>query len=359
MDLTKLLAHLEKEQWKKRACPPIKAPILTRSALQKIKPRPGSKVSKTSGSTGIPVEVERTNLSYLWSRATNVREVVWHKRDLYESFAVIRPNILKEVHHPNWGPDFNLLGKTGPLFGHPVFGDLNQWLQKIQPGYLYTYPSILKTIDLEALPRLKGIKTTGETLSFKHPLIADMYSAEEVGTIAIQCPDNSDVLHVMENIIVEILDENNRPAQVGRVVLTDLTSTYLHRYDIGDYAELGECHCGRGLQTIKKVLGRRRNMVILPDGSSHWPRIGSREYRTVAPIRRFQVDQIGATTLEMRLIVDSPLNEFQENAITRMVHELIRYPFDINFVYVDEFPHGKFEEFINSYAQTRTMQNAK
>jgi len=356
MELQSLLKHLEKSQWEKKRHPPLKGPILTRYELQTMKAPRGDFVSKTSGSTGIPVEVQRTNLSKLWWNATNLREAIWHKRDLTQSFAIIRPHIQQELSQPQWGSAFSLLGKTGFLHAHPVRGDLNSWLQKIQPGYLMTYPSILQTIDLKALTKLKGVKTTGETLHHKSPLIADMYSSEEVGTIAIQCPDNPEVYHVMENIILEILDEQNLPANVGRVVITDLTSQYLHRYDIGDYAELGECTCGRRLQTIKKILGRKRNRVLLPDGSKHWPRIGSTEFRTIAPIKRFQAAQINATTLELRLIIDDTLTEKQQEDICKLIHQFIGYPFDIRFVYVDEFPPGKFEEFINEYQKTGSSE---
>ena len=185
-----------------------------------------------------------------------------------------------------------------------------------------------------------------------------MYSSEEVGTIAIQCPDNSENYHVMENIIIEILDEENQPANEGRVIVTDLTSRYLYRYDIGDYAQVGQCSCGRGLQTIKKILGRRRNMVLLPDGSKYWPRIGSTEFRKIAPIKRFQAAQIDATTLELRLIIDSPLTEEQQESLCKLVHHWIGYPFEIRFRYVDEFPLGKFEEFVNLHDQVMTGQRS-
>ncbi len=347
MDVLTLLKQLDKTQWEKRGRPLLKGPILTRYDLQNKKAPQGDFVSKTSGSTGMPVEVQRTNLSQLWWNATNLREAIWHKRDLSLPFAVIRPSIMQELVQSQWGPGFALLGKTGPLYAHPVRGDLNSWLQRVQPGYLTTFPSILETIDLKSLPCLKGIKTTGESLLHKHPLIADMYSSEEVGTIAIQCPDNEEVYHVMENILLEILDEQDRPADVGRVIITDLTSQYLHRYDIGDYAEMGECFCGRGLQTIKKILGRKRNMVVLPDGSKHWPRIGSTEFRKIAPIKRFQAAQVDKDTLELRLIVEASLSQEQERALYNKVHEFIGYPFNIRFRYVEEFPLGKFEEFVN------------
>lgn len=359
MNLQKLLGYIEQAQWKKRDIPPLKGPILTREMLQDMPLPPDGFISRTSGSTGIPVTVKRTQLSKLWYDATNIREVLWHKRVLSESFAVIRPNILEEVSEPTWGPAFSLIGKTGPAYGHPAKGDLNAWLQKIQPGYLFTYPSILETIDLASLSNLKGIKTTGEALSYSHPLIADMYSAEEVGTIAIQCPDNAEVYHVMENIVVEILDENDLPAKRGRVVVTDLTSHYLHRYDIGDYAEEGVCHCGRGLQTIQRILGRKRNMVRLPDGTRHWPLVGSRAYRDVAPVRRYQAVQIDSSTIELRLQVDAPLTPDQERQIIGILQKAILYPFEVKITYLDQFPKGKFEEFINLYDQQNGKQVAK
>lgn len=353
--ISKLLQQLESTQWEERPWPVLKGPILTRRSLQEKQAPPGDFVSRTSGSTGEPVVVQRTNQSKLWWNATTLRETLWHKRDLSQPFAVIRPSILEKVSYSHWGSAFSILGKTGPLYGHPTRGDLNGWLQEIQPGYLMTWPSILETIDLKPLTHLKGIKTTGEVLHCKHPLVADTYSCEEVGTIALQCPDNPEVYHVMENILLEILDEHDQPADSGRVILTDLTSRYLHRYEIGDYAERGECSCGRGLQTIKKILGRKRNLVQLPDGSSHWPLIGSMEYLKIAPIRRYQIAQVDTTTLEFRLIIDSPLDDSQQEALTKLIQKYIGYPFEIQFIYVTEFPPGKFEEFQNCQVATGNL----
>ena len=76
-----------------------------------------------------------------------------------------------------------------------------------------------------------------------------MYSSEECGTIAIQCPDNTNMMHVMENIIVEVETD-------GSVLITTTTNPYIKRYKHGDNIELGECTCGRTLQTIKKINGR-------------------------------------------------------------------------------------------------------
>ena len=88
-------------------------------------------------------------------------------------------------------------------------------------------------------------------------------------------------------------------------------------------------------------------MVQLPDGTRHWPRIGSLEYRKIAPIKRFQMVQTDATTLELRLLIDKALTEEQQRSLRKVIHEYIAYPFEINFRYVNSFPPGKFEEFIS------------
>ena len=78
-----------------------------------------------------------------------------------------------------------------------------------------------------------------------------MYSSQEVGYIALQCPENESYHIQAENVLVEILDDDGlpcEPGEVGRVVVTALhnLATPLLRYDIGDYAEVGSpCSCGR------------------------------------------------------------------------------------------------------------------
>lgn len=347
LDVLNLLKSIEKTQWDKREFTIPDVPILAREDVQKLIVSRGAFETRSSGSTGIPVVIQRTELSQLWWLTSNIRELVWHKRDVRLPIAAIKATISKAVVSPSWGPVVDsIFGKSGNTYGHPVKGDLNTWLQSVNPAYIMTYPSIVETLDLTKLSNLKGIKTTGETLIHRRPLIVDTYSSEEVGTIAIQCPDNSDYYHVMEHLALEIVNDAGEPAEAGRVIVTDFTSPYLHRYDIGDQAELGECDCGRGLQTLRRILGRTRNMVVMPDGTKHWPRIGSLEFRTVAPIKRFQAIQVSKDELELRLIVEQNLTNEQEQALKSLVHKWIGSPFDVKIIYVERFPDGKFEEFI-------------
>lgn len=346
LDVLALVRRLEHSQWDHWATVPPDKPVLTRADLQNMPLPSGEFESRSSGATGVPVVVRRSRLSMAWWVATNVREALWFERDWRLSTAAIRANIFEPMSQPSWGPVFEQLGGSGPSFAHPVTGDINGWLQKIDPHYLTVYPSVLEMLDLGKLRNLRGIRTTGETRRHRHPLAADTYSSEEVGTIAIQCPVDGDYYHVMENVLVEILDERDRPAERGRVIVTDWTSAYLHRYDIGDYAELGVCSCGRALQTLQRVLGRARNMAILPDGTRVWPRVGSHELRSVAPIRRYQGAQVSRSKLELRLVVDRALFPAEEFAVIGLVQKWMGHPFDVELVYVEGFPSGKFEEFV-------------
>lgn len=335
---------------------------------------------QTSGSTGQVVSLQRTDATQLYWLALAMREHLWHRRDFSAPLAIIKATTPTmddpiEAAKMGWGPPASLLLKTGPSFAQPLSMPIAQqaeWLNRIGPKYLLTYPTNLSALlDLYESGKakvplaLRQVRTVGETL---HPGlrercmaldnidIVDMYSSQELGLIALQCPD-SGLYHTQdENLIVEVLDDKGQacaPGEIGRVVITDLHNyaTPLIRYEIRDYAEVAPaCSCGRGLGTFKRIMGRRRNMVTLPDGSKHWPLIGAHHYREVADIRQYQAIQHGLDDIEIRLVV-SPLPHHQETAITTLAHQALGHPFKLRFSYFeDELPgsgNGKFEEFIS------------
>jgi len=159
-----------------------------------------------------------------------------------------------------------------------------------------------------------------------------------------------------EGLIVEVLDEQGnpcRPGQIGRVVVTDLHNfaTPLIRYDLNDYAEVGEaCPCGRRLTVLKRIVGRSRNMLLLPDGRRHWPFFGVFRFTEIAPIRQHQLIQRSREKIEVRLVADIPLTAEQEMRLIDLIQKSLGYPFELKLVYFDEkIPRGKggkFEEFI-------------
>jgi phenylacetate-CoA ligase len=329
--------------------------------------------SRTSGSTGEPVVVKRTAITQLDWLAMTMREHLWHRRDFTGRLAAIRANISAYSELDDWGPPASLLFATGKSAGIPITLDVARQYELIAafaPDNLIIYPSTLDALidHMRArdakLPSLRHIRTIGETLSprirqeakeFFAARVADAYSSQEVGYMAIECPE-SGLYHTCETALVEIIRDDGTPAaegEVGRIVVTDLHNfaTPIIRYDIGDYAEVGgACACGRGLPMLARILGRERNLILMPDGSRYWPHTGGRHMRDIAPVSQFQLIQHDRERMEARLVVEKTLTPAQENAVRERIQKSLKHPFKIDLVYFDgRLPvgkNGKFEEFI-------------
>jgi phenylacetate-CoA ligase len=335
---------------------------------------------QTSGATGQIVEVRRTAINDLMWMALTLRDHFWHQRDFMQTAAFVRANAKVQdddamAKKEGWGAPVSLLFESGPGYRQPLSLSVSEqatWLLRRNAFYLLTYPTNLSALldefgKMGRFPsQLKEVRTVGETFSaslkarceddFRLRTV-DVYSAQEVGAIALQCPV-SGLYHVQaESLLVEVLTDGGGPCregEVGRVVVTDLHNfaTPIIRYEIRDYAEVGGvCSCGRGLPTLKRILGRRRNMVTLPDGSRHWPTVGRHAFREIARIRQYQAIQHSVDMVEIKLVVDAPLTGEQETLLRTTIQNALGYPFALRFSYHDaELPKtrgGKFEEFIS------------
>lgn len=357
-------------------------PVMTRRDLQSgadvycTRVPPGHspvETGTTSGSTGEPVTVRRTAINNFDWFALTMREHLWHRRDLTARFCAVRANFTEVIRAEHWGRPFNAVTHTGPFLGLPITTDIDVQIDLIAefaPQILLVYPSNLDailrrcTVRGIALPSIRHVQTVGETLSpelrkVREALgwtVTDIYSANEVGYLACQCPD-SGLYHTMETLLVEVLRDDGSPClmgETGRVVVTDLRNfaTPLIRYDIGDYAEAGPvCACGRGLRTLARVVGRERNLIAMPDGTRHWPLVGFAGYRAIAPVVQYQLIQTDRENIEVRLVVERALTAAEEAALTAHIQKSLGHAFAVRFVYFDgKLPtgaNGKFEDFIS------------
>ena len=327
----------------------------------------------TSGSTGEPVTVRRTAFCQLQWLAYTLREHLWHDRDFAGRLAVLRANLPEPIATTDWGAPCNLLFDTGPGSAMPTtrsVEELCRWLHGFEPDYLLALPSTLAAIVAELektgqrLIWLRCIRTLGETV---HPWLReavrrvlgvplhDIYTSQEGGIMATQCPEQASY-HVSETILLEVLDAAGQPCAIGetgRVVVTDLANfaTPLIRYEIGDYAEVGPpCACGRGLPVIRRFLGRERNLVLLPDGTRHWPLVGFHRWGEVLPVRQFQFVQLDRTTVLARMSASGHPSAAQEARLTAIIQEALQHPFEIRYEWhetpLPRGPGGKFEEFL-------------
>lgn len=328
----------------------------------------------TSGSTGEPILVMRTSVSALFANAFVMREMQWHGRDLAGRLCLVRAHIPKYARHDSWGPPASDFGPTGPLLTLPVTIDARQmaaWIRDFAPTLLVIYPTALQALarhclnEQMTLPGLTQILTTSETLSPDTRAtteaafglsVVDCYSSEEFGCIASQCPV-SGLYHVMaEGLLAEVLNERGEPCragEIGRVAITDVHNyaTPLVRYLIGDLVEVAEpCICGRGLPTWARIVGRERNLIVMPDGTRRWPITGFLRCREVAPVRQWQFIQESTSTIELRLVVNRPLSRGEEDGLKTLFCNAIGHHFSMRLTYFeDHLPReqaNKYAEFV-------------
>jgi len=332
--------------------------------------------SSTSGSTATPLVTLGTTLTRLMWSAISLRQHLWAKRDLGGKLCSIRKCSEKSLlNTENWGLGTLDIVRTGPaavLDIHAGIEKQAQWLVEQDPDYLLTFPTIVAAlIDRlretgQGPTRLREVRTFGEALDpYVRRLcrehwgvpVSDVYSSEEFGYIAIQCPEVEEHYHIQsENVLVEILDEHGspcKPGEVGQVVITGLQNFAmpLIRYAIGDYAELGaKCECGRGLPVLRRILGRQRNIFVLPNGEKRWPVLDTsiKGLSEITCVRQFQVVQSSFTELDVNMRVTRPLTEAEQTIIRATLESALGYPFEIRIHYVDSIERGssgKFEDY--------------
>lgn len=348
---------------------------LGESLLCKEVPRGHGRITKgeTSGSTGRPIVYHGTELTqFLW-RVYTLRDHLWHRRDLSATLAAIRKNA-QDTARKGWGPSTDAVFEAGRGLGFDLKNDIDtqlRWLQRTKPEYLITaaynlYWLARRSLELGVrIPNLRQVRCFGGTFPDDARSVireawgvalVDIYTSEEAGYIALQCPEHEHYHVQSENLIVEILDDRGKacaPGEIGRVVLTHLHNFAmpLFRYAIGDHAEAGApCPCGRGLPVIKRILGRQRNILTLPDGRRRWPSFPGGKWMHVAPIRQLQMIQRSRTCIDVRVAADRELETEEKQRLIAALRDCLGYPFEMQVEQFPDIPRSathKFEDFIS------------
>jgi phenylacetate-CoA ligase len=327
------------------------------------------------------VEVRGNDLTRLFWEVFCLRDHLWHRRDLGGTLCAIR--YLKNPEHKGpdgirangWGAALNDVAVSGPSISYHILHTVEHLVGKLQvdrPSYLLSHPSLIAGLAAHCreheieLPSLKEVRTLGESgdeflrelcQQVWHVPTVDMYTCNEMGYLALQCPDFPHYHVQSENVLMEIVDESGlpcRPGEIGRVLLTCLNNFAmpLIRYEIGDYAEVGEpCPCGRGLPVLKRIMGRYRNLVTLPNGTCLWPRLGyESNLQAIAPIELMQIVQRELDEMDVRLVMPRKLTETEQAALTKFIWKNFGYEFHLRFDYVESIRNpvnGKIEQFIS------------
>ncbi len=329
-------------------------------------------LTQSTGSTGTPVRVRQTRISQFFAQALILREHLWHERDFSRKFAAAHSDV-EPGHQSGWGVP-NTVFATGPACAQNTRMGIDaqlDWLIAERPAYLLTRASNLRALLLRSRetgkipPGIIEVISISEMLApdvpalaseLWHARVVDGYSCEEFANLACQCPGHEHYLVHAENAYLEVLREDGSPCapgETGRVVVTALHNFAmpLIRYELGDYAELGErCPSGRGLPVLNRIVGRVRNMMRDPTGRLAWPSFRADLWLAVAPIRQVQLVQTALDRIAVRYVLDRELDRTERQKLSAALADRLGYDFDFSFQResaIARAPGEKFEDFVS------------
>jgi phenylacetate-CoA ligase len=268
--------------------------LQARDLLTESHPQRGTKIFKSSGTTGTPTEIYYTPEFHALEMAVpEARNLGWaglSYRDRRVMFGVRKVCRFEQQKPPFWrfSPAENMayasIYHLSPLF----LPQYVEFLRNYHPSCVMGYPSALHTIARYAVENndypapAKAVVTTSETVSAQARQaiesawkcrVYDRYGAVEGCLFASQCEYGS--YHVSPEVgIIEIVDREGNPLPpglTGEVVCTGLRNTTqpLIRYRIGDVACWAidqHCRCGREMPILEGIEGRYEDVCFLPDG---------------------------------------------------------------------------------------------
>jgi phenylacetate-coenzyme A ligase PaaK-like adenylate-forming protein len=360
-------------------------PILTRAQAVEnydrlISERIPAEVGQTSGSTGMPLRYRSSVAFEVANCALTERMFRWWRVDGKKSYVQIGALPSKSKAPPSPGAAITSYGwhtgrptngvKYSLSRGYDIDTQLD-WLLARRPAYLMAPAGTIR--ELAATAQRRGIALEFDLVfsiaavleadtrdlcrSVFGTEIADTYGAQEAGHIAAQCPDCGEY-HVSDDAaVVEILRDDGSSAaagETGRVIVTPLHNYAmpLIRYELGDFAEVGagERACGRKLPTLRRILGRYRNLFRFRDGTRIWPMPGGFHLHKFMALRQFQIVQTDFDHIEIRYVPEGTPGPVDLAALTQRVRTVLAQPVDVTVHAVDKIERaaiGKFEDCVS------------
>ena len=241
-------------------------------------------------------------------------------------------------------------------------------LIKYQPEFFVGFPSTIYEIAKYGLKNnydfpyntVKAIFPTAETVTpgmrkvielFFKTKMYNQYASSEGAPFIFECKAGN--LHLeLQSGVFEVLDENDKPTQSGRLVVTSFTTeaTPLIRYDIGDSITLEDeskvCSCGNNNPMVKEILGRIDDYVYSPENGKINLGNVSNTLKDTKGILKFQAVQDSLNQIDLLVIVDKNIYSPDiERKFVKNWRERIGEKMKLEITYVDDIPNeasGKF-----------------
>ncbi len=245
---------------------------------------------KTSGSTGVSLELFVDEASCQWKRGVTIAYdrwsgwdigervgAIWGNPECYQNWRMYLRNLLLVRHvyldtlkmdEPTMRAFHGKLLKKQPviLFGHAhslfLFTRFmeQRGLAGIHPQGIISTCMVLHDFERQAIERVFGCRVTNR------------YGCEEVSLIACECPAGQMHLNCDTLMVEFVRDDKPVPSGApGAIVVTDLSNYGMPmiRYKVGDVGRLSvgkDCPCGCSYPVLDALEGRVADYVVTPDG---------------------------------------------------------------------------------------------
>lgn len=357
-------------------------PVLTRSELSRQVFKEGclfkefenvlNQLHQTSGSTGKPASFFVTEWNAEYNRLRSLATYYMENRPFSFNRTQLKLetarkfNFTKTQQYPSWSP-FAETGVSRTVEYRPVSGNkddrvlkkLKREIEAADIGYLIANPWVIECLlnayGIEFFKKnatqmwIPTVWTPDNHLTdpFSNagiPVRA-IYSSEEVGVIGTECQHVRGHYHVsVSNVFVEIdlsepVEVNNRT--LGKVLITHLHSfaSPIIKYDVGDIACIEEaCPCGHKGPTLSNVYGRKKNVLVLPDGSKRLFAIFLMDQKWLTKYKEFRFRQTKPDTIVMEVVTDANFSD--EQNVKDLIFNLAGCHMNIEIVKVKEIDWG-------------------
>lgn len=303
------------------------------------RPRTGPVSISTSGSTGSPLKSHLSKASIASDLASHYRSLKWWGIELgdryimwwgygYDPFKA--PTLSKALKSLFVKPfeDRVMNRRTIPAFNISQ-SDLEKtikFLKTYNPKYIFTYPSALsffadfinkgkldgRVLDIKAVVSFGEILFDWQVDLFQEVFgcqTVNTYGSAEVGIIGFGLPCGD--IHTMDDFILTEVIKQNPSDEFGEVVVTHLENyaSPLIRYNLQDLAIAGdgnhECPLGVGFSTLKQIIGRHHDRILLSDGTYIHGTVFTAVMHGIEHVKHFQVIQKEPDRFDVLVVVDS------------------------------------------------------
>jgi phenylacetate-CoA ligase len=320
---------------------------------------------KTSGSTGVCVEVLVDEAALQWKRACTLRADEWSGWRLGERVAKVWGNPEYRKHGWRGRLRNRLLERARYLdtldMDEAALASFARSLRRRPPALLFGHAHSLYLFAQYLRDRggagfrPKGIIATAMVLhDWERQLIQDVfvrpvtnrYGCEEVSLIACEC-ERHQGLHInADGVYVEVLRPDGSaagPGELGAVVVTDLFNRAmpLLRYKVGDLAVLSNrrCPCGRGQPLLERVEGRVADYVVLPGGKLVSGISLTENFALLVPgLAQFQIVQESLQRFRFRIVRGPDFGPGSLDEIRRLATERFGPEIQYECEYLERIP---------------------